>query len=60
MGHYDDCYEAEYERQRKERAVELARSKKRFPRDPSQWGLDLEERVKLLEQRLNKLEDKCR
>ena len=56
MGHYSDLYEAETERREKEREKELKRLKTKFPHDPSQWNLALEERVKLLEQRIFELE----
>jgi hypothetical protein len=55
MGHYDDCYEAEYERQRKAEAARLAAAKKKYPNTPSEWGISLEERVKMLEDQMNTL-----
>lgn len=52
MGHYSDCYAAEDER----KAKIMAQRRKDHPRDPSKWGISLEERVKLIEERLNRLE----
>ena len=58
MGHYDDQYETEYEKQAKEKLERFKQLKKEYPDDPSKWGLDIEDRVKMLEEQIRKLESR--
>ena len=55
MGHYDDLYAADDERREKERKARLKAAMKKYPHDPSEWGISLEERVLLLEKQIRRL-----
>lgn len=58
MGHYGDLYDADREYQARLRAKRLAKLKAKYPDDPSEWDISIEDRMKLLEDRVLKLEQK--